>query len=90
MRAYAANLRSRIEQVSDLRKGPAKGAQYEFNVKQEILKLIVAVKDVTGKNHWTELANLLNPILPRQIKWAADGDALRSFYNQNKKLLVLY
>lgn len=87
MRAYAAHLRSRIEQVGNLRKGPAKGGRSEFEMKQEILKLIVAVKDVTGKSRWTDLVNVLNPILPTQVKWVADGDALRSFYNQNKKLL---
>lgn len=58
-------------------------------MKQEILKLIVTVKDVTGKNRWTDLVNLLRPIVPMQPPWVEDADALRSFYNQNKKLLVL-
>jgi len=89
LKAYAAQLRWRIDQVSALRRGPAKGTESDFEVKREVLELIARVRDVLGEYRWADLVNLLRPIVPGPRAWVEDAGALRSFYCQNKKMIVL-
>lgn len=88
LKAYAAQLRWRIDEVSALRRGPAKGTESDFAVKREVLELVTRVRDVLGKYCWPQIVNLLRPIVAERA-WILDADALGSFYRQNKKLLVL-
>jgi hypothetical protein len=89
MKAYAARLQEQVERVSDLRKGPAKGTEIDFEVKRKVLELVTRVNDVLGKYRWRDLVDLLRPIVPNEPAWVNDADALRRFYRQNKHLLVL-
>ena len=82
IRAFACYLRARTAQVSKRRKGIARGTQPEDQVKEEILKLIITTKDITGEFCWTELSNLLYPVFSKPL--AASAENLKTFYRQNK------
>ena len=83
MRAYADYLRARVGDVGKKRKGIWRGEDPGDQVKREVLELIVKIKDVTGEHCWTELSNLLQPILG-DVPFVASAESLRVFYKQNE------
>jgi hypothetical protein len=82
LKAFACYLRARTASASKRRKGIARGKWPEDQVKEEIVKLIITVKDITGEFCWAELSNLLYPVFSKPL--AASAENLKTFYRQNK------